>query len=111
MYRRGAMEQKKNQDKLSFGVGSVAEVREDLQQAATAALVMDFDRSWWTIREKLDAYFDAAENRNTAIGKAVEVMTDYTSNCAADLSHVSLAQKKTRSCSTGCPCPTPQHLA
>merc|ERR1719502_1099090 len=46
---------------------------------------MDFDRSWWTIRSKLDAYLDAADVQGNAFGDALRALDDYTTKCANGL--------------------------
>jgi len=60
-------------------------LRSEIEQEATNAVIMDFDRSWWTIREKLDAYFEAAETQLATLGKALQTMDDYTSKCTKNM--------------------------
>jgi hypothetical protein len=88
---------KKRQEQLSFDSGSINELSEEIRQLGTNALIMDFDRSWWTIRERLDAYFDSAENQNVALENAMQVMIEYTSMCTKKCAS---SQGSSRTCNT-----------
>jgi len=55
---------------------------------------MDFDRSWWTIRDKIDAYLEAADGQAAAFGEAVDVLDGYTSKCSATFSDLSKVQTR-----------------
>jgi len=94
VYRTSALDKKKQQEKLSRVGGSTVDLGAEIQQEGTNALMVAFDRSWWTIREKLDAYFDAAENQVAALGKAIETMEDYTLKCTKDIHQLRLAQSQ-----------------
>jgi hypothetical protein len=92
LYRASARKAKKQQDNLSGVSASMAvDLRDEIRELGTSALIMDFDRSWWAIREKLDTYFDAAENQNVALGHAIEVMNEYTSACTKSFDQLSSA--------------------
>jgi len=56
---------------------------------------MEFDRSWWTIRTKLDAYLDAAENQASAFGEAVEALDGYTTKCSLNLAEMNNVHVRT----------------
>lgn len=92
-YRESARSAKKNQDKLSLmSLTSISSLTDDVRQLGANALIMDFDRSWWVIREKLDTYFDAAENQNAAFENAIEAAVDYTSKCTKTYHDLQVAQ-------------------
>jgi hypothetical protein len=84
---------KRRQEQLALTSGSVAALSDEIRQLGTSALIMDFDRSWWTIREKLDTYFDAVEHQSAALSDVIEVMVDYTSTCTKELQHLKYAQE------------------
>jgi len=65
-----------------------------VQKTAVDDLIMNFDRSWWKIREKLDAYLEAALSQTAAYDDAVSVLDRYTSRCSADMRDLSKAQTR-----------------
>lgn len=75
-----------------MSVTSISSLNDDVRQLGVNALIMDFDRSWWVIREKLDTYFDAAENQNAALENAIEAAVDYTSKCTKTYHDLQVAQ-------------------
>jgi hypothetical protein len=91
-YRRSAREVKKRQEKLSRVSGSGVDLHRAILQEGANTFLLEFDRSWWTVREKLDAYFDAAENENVALGSAIEVIDGYVSRCTKNAHELGLAQ-------------------
>ena len=86
---RQALKQKKTQRKIS-----PTALKDDIQKSAATALLLDFDRSWWTIREKLDSYLDAAEVHNEAFNTALTAVDDYTTKCAAEFADLRQAQEQ-----------------
>lgn len=83
VYRSSALKQKETQRKITS-------LKDDIQKSAATALLLDFDRSWWAIREKLDLYLDAAEVHNEALKTAMTALDDYTTKCSAvfaDIGH------------------------
>jgi hypothetical protein len=69
-------------------------LQDGVERSAATTLILDFDRSWWTIRQKLDAYLEAAETHNQAFTDAMTVLDDYTTKCAADFASLKHAQMK-----------------
>jgi len=55
---------------------------------------MELERSWWTIREKLDAYLDEAGSHAKVFGNALVVLEDYTQKCTANFGELSNAQSR-----------------
>merc|ERR1719460_721258 len=87
-YRALSLTAKKRQDKLTFAPGSMTGLADEIQQATVNSLMLNFDRSWWSIREKVDAYLDAADSQAAALGNALLLLDDYTSKCSTDLAHL-----------------------
>jgi len=53
---------------------------------------MDFDRAWWTIREKFDDYLEAADNRAETFGDALSMLDNYIVKCTADFADLTKVQ-------------------
>jgi hypothetical protein len=64
-------------------MGSVAALTDEIQMAEAEALLRDIDRSWWIIREQLDAYLEQAERQASSAFNTIAVLRDYT-KCSAD---------------------------
>jgi hypothetical protein len=90
VYRHAAISKKDGQRALVNN--PIASLKEDIAKVSTDELLMAFDRSWWSIRTKLDAYLDAADNQAVAFGNAVKALDDYTSKCTASFEQLNLAQ-------------------
>jgi len=80
-----SLEKKKAQAKLGHASASISNLQDALQKQAVHSLLLDLDRSWWAIREKLDAYMDAAENQVATFGEASRMLEDYTTKCSVDI--------------------------
>ena len=74
VYRSSAQTQKEILHTLSPALNPITTVKDEIQKTAARAVLLDLDRSWWTIREKLDAYLDIAENQNSAFTNAITVL-------------------------------------
>jgi len=90
-YRRSVMNSKKRQDKLSLATSSMTALADEVQQATVNSLIVNFDRSWWSMREQMDAYLDAADSQAAALGNAMALLDDYTSKCTTDMPHLKRA--------------------
>jgi len=88
VYRSSAQAQKEVQRNMSLIVNPITALRDDIQKAAATAVLLDLDKSWWTIRDKLDAYLDAADSQTTAFTEAVAVLDGYSSKCTADFTEL-----------------------
>merc|ERR1719181_2046219 len=92
-YRMSSTQRKLHQRSL---VGNpVLALRDEVEKIAVNQIIMDFDRSWWTIRTKLDAYLDAAENQASAFGEAVEAIDGYTTKCSLNLAEMNNVHVRT----------------
>ncbi|MAD33197.1 MAG: hypothetical protein CMJ88_05515, partial [Planctomycetes bacterium] len=83
VYRASAESTKNVQRDLSPIKNPITAIQDDIQKSAATTLLLDLDRSWWTIREKLDAYLDAAEDQNKATADGIVMLEDYTTKCSA----------------------------
>jgi len=82
VYRHASARKKQFQHAL---VSPEKALKDEFAKVETSQVLLDFDRSWWAIRSKLDAYLDAAENQASAFGDAVNAIDGYTSKCSLGL--------------------------
>jgi len=93
MYRTNAAGSKHRQQTLT--VNPVVQLKEEIEKATFNQILMDFDRSWWTIRTKLDAYLDAADNQAATFGDAIQAIDSYTSKCSMNMKEMNGVQRRT----------------
>jgi len=84
VYSSSAQTKKETQRNMSPTMDTITALKNDIQRSSATTLLLDLDRSWWTIREKLDEYLDAAQGQTAAFTDALIVVEDYSSKCAAD---------------------------
>jgi len=87
VYRTAAEQTRKQQDALSVA-GIVTELKEEFEEGAAKTILRDVDRCWWTIREKIDLYWESAANQAAAFGEALTVLERYTLKCSSELNDV-----------------------
>jgi hypothetical protein len=75
-------------------MGSVAALTDEIQMAEAEALLRDIDRSWWIIREQLDAYLEKAERQTSSAFETIAVLRDYTTKCSADFFQLRSAESR-----------------
>jgi len=93
VYRNSAVAHKEVQRQLS-PINLMSAIRDDMRKTAATSFLLELDRSWWTIREKLDAYLDAADSQQSAMVEAISVLEDYTAKCTADFTDLKRAHGK-----------------
>lgn len=94
VYQTSILESKHLQAELSWTGSSITSVKYEVENAAVSNLLMEFERSWWTIREKLDAYMDEADSQAKGFGNALVVLEDYTQHCTANFRDLYDAQSR-----------------
>jgi hypothetical protein len=84
VYHASAAQKKKRQQQWSDAQGAVlGDVLNEVWKASATSLLVDFDRTWWALRGKLDDYLDASDQQDRAFRDAVSLLNDYTSKCTA----------------------------
>merc|ERR1719172_560490 len=76
-------------------INPILAVNDEVKKLNMNLILTDFDRSWWTIRTKLDAYLDAAQNQAAAFADAVEAIDGYTTKCSLDLKSMNEVHHRT----------------
>jgi len=95
VYHASAVRGKKDQAQLLKARDVlISQLEAAVVLAAKDSLLIDFERSWWAIREKLDAYLETAESQSTAWVEAMTVINHYTSKCDATFANLNEAQAK-----------------
>merc|ERR1719201_416369 len=84
-----------NKQRQQSIINPILALEDEVAKLNMNSILTDFDRSWWTIRTKLDAYLDAAENQAVAFGDALKAMDDYTSKCALDIKDLNEVHRRT----------------
>merc|ERR1719253_1989082 len=84
VYHASSAQKKKRQQLWSDTQGPVLrDVINEVWKASATSLLVDFDRTWWILRSKLDEYLDAADRQDRAFRDAVSLLNAYTSQCTA----------------------------
>jgi len=91
-YRHYSASKKHRQQAI---INPIAAVKDEVVRLNMNSILTDLDRSWWTIRTKLDAYLDAAQNQAVAFGDALKAIDDYTSKCALDIKDLNEVHRRT----------------
>jgi len=94
VYQSSAFDAKHRQAQLSKAGSSITGLKREVQRKAVSDLLMELERSWWTIREKFDAYLDEADSQAKVFGNALVVLEDYTQKCTANVGDLSDAQSR-----------------
>jgi hypothetical protein len=95
VYQASAILKKTRQESMSLASGgSVAALRDEIQMAETEALLRDIDRSWWIIREQLDAYLEAAAWQTSSALDTIAVLRNYTTKCNANFFQLRSAESR-----------------
>lgn len=94
VYQSSAFDAKHRQAQLSKAGSSITGLTREVQRKAVSDLLTELERSWWTIREKLDAYLDEADSQAKVFGNALLVLEDYTQKCTANFGDLSDAQSR-----------------
>lgn len=94
VYQTSILDSKHRQTELSWTGSSITSVKYEVDNAAVSNLLMEFERSWWTIREKLDAYMDEADSQAKGFGNALVVLEGYTQHCTANFRDLYDAQSR-----------------
>jgi len=94
VYQTRILDSKHRQAELSWTGSTITSVKYEIENAAVSNLLMEFERSWWTIREKLDAYMDEADSQAKRLGSALVVLEDYTQHCTANFRDLYDAQSR-----------------
>jgi len=94
VYQIRILDSKHRQAELSWAGSSITSVKYQVENAAVSNLLMEFERSWWAIREKLDAYMDEADSQAKGFSNALVVLEGYSQHCTANFGDLYDAQSR-----------------
>jgi 5S rRNA maturation endonuclease (ribonuclease M5) len=95
VYRDSIKEKKTRQEQWTNAKATaLSDMVQELQKASAKAILLDFDRTWWTLRTKLDNYVEAASAQDASLGRAVTLLEQYTVACSADFSELAEAHSQ-----------------
>jgi hypothetical protein len=94
VYHATAKQKKMRQQHLSSSQDRLGDVINEVWKSSATWMLVDFDRTWWTLRNKLDEYLEASDRQDHALSDAVSLLNDYTSKCTAGFSDLKWAHAR-----------------
>jgi len=97
IYADTSKQQRQDQQHWSnFKRLALEDVSDEVWKASANSLLLDIDRSWWSLRSTLDDFQDVCNDEHAAFHDALIVLDQYTSKCTASFSDLKLAHSRAR---------------